>query len=93
MARISALIRQSSPVCVKYFTSIWIGRPRHLKLAEDAGFDFQHRLREVGRDDLDPPARERGAPNSFTHIAIEYGPCPVKTLRTRSGSIGGRLAP
>ena len=28
MARMSALICQSSPVWVKYFTSIWIGRPR-----------------------------------------------------------------
>ena len=34
----------------------------HLELAEDAGLGFfQHRLRQIGRDDLDPPARQRRA--------------------------------
>ena len=50
----------------------------HLELAEDSGLGlFQHRLRQVGRDDFDPPARKR-RPNSFRHIAIEYGSCPVE---------------
>ena len=49
-----------------------------LELAEDAGLGFfQHALRQIGRDDLDPPPAS-AAPNSFRHIAIEYGSCPVE---------------
>ena len=79
MLRISALSCHNSPFCVKYFTSIWIGRPRctsnWLKMP---ALDFSSTAsdRSVATISVRQPASM--APASFRHIAIEYGSCPVE---------------
>ena len=63
MARMSALSCHSSPCCVKYFTSNWIGRPRctsNWLNMPGLGF-FQHAQRKIGRHDLGAPAGQRCA--------------------------------
>jgi len=63
MARMSALSCHSSPVCVKILHQHLDRQAAlHLELTEDAGPGFfQHGQRQIGRDDLGPPARQRRA--------------------------------
>ena len=62
----------------------------HLELAEDAGLGlFQHALRDVGRDNLDPPARQRRRRSPSGTSRSNTAPARWRTPRTRSARCGG----